>query len=946
MSETPDRTESVFAGALALANSADRAKYLDEACANNSVLRARIEALLRAHDRAGHMLDKPATGLDRTAAYVPPVPVGTVIAGRYKLLEEIGEGGMGAVYVAEQTEPVRRKVAIKLIKPGMDSKAVLARFEAERQALALMDHPNIAKVLDGGLTDAGRPYFVMEYVRGVPITDYCDATRLSVKDRLELFVQVCQAVQHAHQKGIIHRDLKPSNILVAPYDDKPVPKVIDFGLAKAMHHSLTEKTLHTAHETVLGTPIYMSPEQAQLNNLDVDTRSDIYSLGVLLYELLTGTTPLEKRRLKEAAWDEVRRIIREEEPPRPSTRLSTIDALPSLAACRHTEPASLTKQLRGELDWIVMKALEKDRGRRYDTANGFANDLQRYLAGEAVLAVPPSASYRLRKFARKNRAALMTAAVIALLLVAGAAVSGWQAVRASEARDLAEVKRQEAVDERDKAEKARVAEESAKNKAIEAHAFAEVRRQVAEHAREVTTQQRRLALDTVRDVLLRVDDLMKNDTRLAPLRIEIIRRMLEDVDRIRDHALKNPLEDRTEALAYSRMGEIYFRANRIEDAKTWYDKAYAAVEKLWRENPDDPNALRNLAKICHDAADVEWRLGNGVRSRELHTKGLELSRKRLAILEKATSQDEMSIADSQSDVADSLQLVAYDYLRMGEPVLAIDHYTASDKAFADLPPPLPSFLKTRRIRNEIKVRLADAHSRLGRLEMAEKLFRESLADRETLVQNTPRTAPAAVQLETDVGQGRMYLGDFLLFFRKDRAAAATEYVVCQDLFATLLKAEPDSLDLRQRLSAAYYRIGVTATEPQKAKDAFAECLRLRQELAKIDPKDTQSGVELALALARVGDSAEAERVVAALLKQAGMDRQVLFQVACTYSVLAGKSRDLKAADRYRNEAFQVLRDVVAAGWRDPGGLETDPDFDAIRDDPRFKELLKFLKLKP
>src|SRR5262249_7134295 len=440
---------------------------------------------------------------------------GAVIAGRYKLLEAIGEGGMGTVWVAEQTQPVRRKVALKLIKAGMDSKSVLARFEAERQALAVMDHPNIAKVLDGGLTGGraggvspGRPYFVMEYVKGVPITEYCDAARLSVAERLHLFAQVCQAVQHAHQNGIIHRDLKPSNILVAPYDDKPVPKVIDFGLAKAMHTSLTDRTLHTAHETVLGTPIYMSPEQAQLNNLDVDTRSDIYSLGVLLYELLTGTTPLEKRRLKEAAWDEVRRIIHEEEPPRPSTRLSTMDALPSLAACRHTEPASLTKQIRGELDWIVMKALEKDRGRRYETANGFANDLQRYLAGEAVLAVPPSTGYRLRKFARKNRPALLTAAVIALLLVAGAAVSGWQAVRASEARDMAEVKRQEAVDERDKAERARVAEESAKNKAIDAHAFAEVRRQEAEHAREVTTQQRRLALDTVRDVLLRVDDLM------------------------------------------------------------------------------------------------------------------------------------------------------------------------------------------------------------------------------------------------------------------------------------------------------------------------------------------------------------------------------------------------------------------------------------------------------
>ena len=302
----------------------ERDAYLAAHCGGDAELRAVVERLLAVQDQPASVLDQPAPGSpDQTRAYIRTEQPGTVIAGRYKLLEAIGEGGMGTVWVAEQTQPVRRKVALKLIKAGMDSKSVLARFEAERQALAVMDHPNIAKVLDGGLTESGRPFFVMEYVKGVPITEYCDATRLSVPERLNLFVQVCQAVQHAHQKGIIHRDLKPSNILVAPYDDKPVPKVIDFGLAKAMHQSLTERTLHTAHETVLGTPLYMSPEQAQLNNLDVDTRSDIYSLGVLLYELLTGTTPLEKQRFKEAAWDEIQRIIREEEPPRPSTRLSS-----------------------------------------------------------------------------------------------------------------------------------------------------------------------------------------------------------------------------------------------------------------------------------------------------------------------------------------------------------------------------------------------------------------------------------------------------------------------------------------------------------------------------------------------------------------------------------------------------------------------------------------------
>jgi serine/threonine protein kinase len=402
---------------------------------------------------------------EQTVAYVPSEQSGTVVAGRYKLLEAIGEGGMGTVWVAEQTQPVRRKVALKLIKAGMDSKSVLARFEAERQALAVMDHPNIAKVLDGGLTETGRPFFVMEYVKGVPITEYCEATRLSIPERLQLFVQVCQAVQHAHQKGIIHRDLKPSNILVAPYDDRPVPKVIDFGLAKAMHQPLTERTLHTAHDAVLGTPVYMSPEQAQLNNFDVDTRSDLYSLGVLLYELLTGTTPLEKQRLRQAAWDEIRRIIRGEEPPRPSMRLSSSQALPLLAVGRQMEPARLTKLIRGELDWIVMKSLEKDRRRRYETANGFAMDVERFLAGEPVLAAPPSTRYRLRKFARKHRAALTTATTFVLLLLAGAASSTWQAVRATRAETAARTAEEYAEARQAEAERQKNRAEAEKQKA-------------------------------------------------------------------------------------------------------------------------------------------------------------------------------------------------------------------------------------------------------------------------------------------------------------------------------------------------------------------------------------------------------------------------------------------------------------------------------------------------
>jgi tetratricopeptide (TPR) repeat protein len=365
---------------------------------------------------------------------------GGIIAGRYKLIEEIGEGGMGTVWMAQQTEPVKRAVAVKLIKQGMDSKQVLARFEAERQALALMDHPNIARVLDGGATESGRPYFVMELVKGMPITKYCDEHRLTPKQRLELFVPVCQAVQHAHQKGIIHRDIKPSNVLVAQYDGRPVPKVIDFGVAKAAGQQLTDKTLMTGFGAVVGTLEYMSPEQAELNQLDIDTRSDIYSLGVVLYELLTGSTPLDRKRLKQAAFAEALRIIREEEPPKPSTRLSgSKDSLPSISAQRHMEPAKLTKLVRGELDWIVMKALDKDRNRRYETANGFAMDVQRYLADEVVEARPPSAAYRLTKFIRRNPLPLALAGLVALLLLGGAAFA-WYTDQQASARRTSEAR--------------------------------------------------------------------------------------------------------------------------------------------------------------------------------------------------------------------------------------------------------------------------------------------------------------------------------------------------------------------------------------------------------------------------------------------------------------------------------------------------------------------------
>jgi len=454
--------KTIFSEALVRHDGPARAAYLDEACRGDGELRSQVEALLGDHERIGDFLGTAAGPIGLTAEAVgggpgdrqagaimqaeapPTAPSASagpgaespgMVIGPYKLLQVIGEGGMGTVYMAEQERPVRRKVALKVIKAGMDSRQVVARFEAERQALALMDHVNIARVLDAGATESGLPYFVMELVHGVPITKYCDDNQLTPRQRLELFVPVCQAIQHAHQKGIIHRDIKPSNVLVTLYDGKPVPKVIDFGVAKATEQPLTERTLFTQYGTLVGTLEYMSPEQAEMSALGVDTRSDIYSLGVLLYELLTGSTPLSRKRVKEAAFAEILRLIKEEEPPRPSTRLSDSgEALASISAQRHTEPARLTKLVRGELDWIVMKTLEKDRNRRYETASGFAADVQRYLDDEPVQACPPSAVYRLRKFSRRNKRALALVAVAAVAVLIATTTISWS-VRDRQARE-------------------------------------------------------------------------------------------------------------------------------------------------------------------------------------------------------------------------------------------------------------------------------------------------------------------------------------------------------------------------------------------------------------------------------------------------------------------------------------------------------------------------------
>jgi serine/threonine protein kinase/tetratricopeptide (TPR) repeat protein len=515
-----------------------------------------------------------AAALGSTGAYQPIAEgVGTII-GPYKLLQQIGEGGFGVVYMAEQMAPVRRKVAFKIIKPGMDTKEVIARFESERQALALMEHPNIAKVLDAGATDSGRPYFVMELVKGVPIHEYCDKNNLSTQGRLELFMTVCRAVQHAHQKGIIHRDLKPSNVMVTLHDGRPVSKVIDFGVAKATNQRLTERTLFTSYGQMIGTPAYMSPEQAEMSGLDIDTRSDVYSLGVLLYELLTGSTPFDGTRLRQAGHAEMQRIIREEEPPRPSTRLTSLGARASvISAHRSTDPGKLAALLRGDLDWIVMKALEKDRNRRYETPNALAADIERSLRHEAITARAPSTAYRLRKFAQRNKATVATAVLVVAALSLGTVLSTWQAVRATRAEHFAR-------DEWDRATRAEAEAKQEHDTAVRERARADQEAAVARAVNDFLTN----------DLLRQADSFAQADRQLRPDPDVKVRTLLDRAAKEIEGKFRD--QPTVEAGVRRAIGEAYMGITDGQQALTHLTRAVELQRAAL--GPDHPDTLATL----------------------------------------------------------------------------------------------------------------------------------------------------------------------------------------------------------------------------------------------------------------------------------------------------------------------------------------------------------------
>ena len=826
---------------------------------------------------------------------------GTVIGGRYRLTAVLGEGGMGTVWRAEQTEPVTRAVAVKLVKSGMDSAAVLRRFEAERQALAVMDHPNIARVLDAGTTDRGRPFFAMELVDGVPITRYCDARRLGPRERLELFLPVCRAVQHAHQKGVIHRDLKPGNVLVAEVDGRPVPKVIDFGIAKATGVAPGGQTLQTGLGMVVGTPEYMAPEQADPGGADVDTRADVYALGVLLYELLTGSTPLTRQRAARGALLEVLRLVREEEPPTPSSRLSGADALPAIAADRGTEPARLSRLVRGELDWVVMKALEKDRTRRYESAGGFARDVERHLADEPVEAGRPTRGHRLRKFARRHRRPLAAAAALGLLLAAAAGVSTWLAVRATRAEA-------QAVQDRDAKQDAlsRVESEQAKTAAALAaqtaiQEFYSTR--VLQAGRPKGTENGLGKDVTLRAVL---------DAAVAAL----------------DTAF--PQQPAVEAAVRHRLAESYLLMDAAPTALDHYRRAEALWQAAGRP-ADDPDALQTQNDIAVSLYTLrKW------------PEALALHERVLAARRTVFGPDSLPVAKSLRNVGATLYYLGRypEAVAAGEETLRIYRTRLGDDSGETL----------RSLNN-----LASMYAKVGRSADTLRLFEELLAARRRL-DRTPATASPFNTHMVMSNLGRLYdnIG------RPADAVRLLEEVAPLQR-ANLGGDHTDTLDTLQALAAGYARTG----RPADARAVCEELgPARRQKYGAADPRTLETLGTWARAGLATGRPAEAERLlaeqvaggrehfrrspadVAKLLAEVGANLQDAGRAATAVpylreclAVRSAAAPDSAAAAADRSRLGAALAGMGQVGEAEPLLLDGYSGLVKCRDDPAAAALL-------
>ena len=836
--------------------------------------------------------------------------------GPYHLLERLGEGGMGEVWLAEQDEPIQRRVAVKLIKTGMDTRRVVARFEQERQALALMDHPNIASVLDAGATESGRPYFVMELVRGEPIVDYCDRNHLNLDDRLALFAQVCQAVQHAHGKGIIHRDLKPSNILVASQEGRPSAKVIDFGIAKASLGNLTDKTLFTAHGVSVGTPEYMSPEQAE-GSMDIDTRSDVYSLGVVLYELLTGTTPFGSKELRSAAPAELQRILREVEPPTPSARIARSgEGLAILSAKRRTEPFRLGSLVRGELDWIAMKAMEKNRERRYETASELALDVQRYLSGEAVLAAPPSSAYRFKKLLRRNRVLVSAGGAVAGALLVGMVAAAWQAHVAGQERDRA-------------AASERVAKEA---------------RGAAEENARLAEVQATLALGTIQQLT----ELARNELEgpgTSSFRKSVLDLALARVSQVSDNYQKSTSKEATAAEIHSELGRLFLQLGQSEKAAAQFEKTMEiAQERVKVKNHNDPSRA-NLAVAHYWLAESKAAVGRDMQAVLAH----QLEALRLwQEIHDHPKPDGFQLGSKAVDaaLAESQQRAGVTLYRLGDLTGAVAHFKEALALREGLLRAAPGDDALKEALTLSFLAAGEASFLLGDDERARELFQGSLELRESLAAASPSSTRALGNLAS----AHYVLGDFAL--RTGALDLAAERLDrSRQLRRGLVDAEPERVDWQRDLAASHGLLGSLwerRGDAASAARAFAAARTLTEKLARADPANERRQVEWMNALARAGDVPGALALAARFEASPSIDNELRTELAECYARCAKAlwASDKNQARVLRGKALGLLRDASANGYSDRVSLATDPDLSALAGDPEFVAILRDLGRGP
>jgi serine/threonine protein kinase/tetratricopeptide (TPR) repeat protein len=961
MGERSNRVKSIFLEAIEEHAPERWPGFLEQACAGDDLLRAEVAKLLRAQAELGSFHEARRPTLPATLDHPITEPPGTVL-GAYKLLQQIGEGGMGVVYLAEQEKPVRRRVALKVLKPGMDTRQVVARFEQERQALALMDHPNIAKVLDAGATAAGRPYFVMELVQGGPITEFCDENQLAPEARLRLFLDVCSAVQHAHHKGVIHRDIKPTNVLVTLHDGEPVVKVIDFGVAKATAQRLTERTLFTAHGQMIGTPEYMSPEQAGRSGLDIDTRSDVYSLGVLLYELLTGTTPLGGKGLREAGYAELQRLIREEEAPRPSSRLSSLgDSAAALAGNRGLDVKRLTRLLSGDLDLMVMKALEKDRDRRYATPGGFAEDVERYLRHEAILARPPSMVYKVKKFARRHRGAALTGSAIALALLVGAAVAAWQAVVATRAKQdaLAAASAEKGAKE---LAQAREAETRAVLEFVERRVFAaaRLRRREGGPGPAVTLRQAVEAALPFVETSFANQPLIEARLRLTlghsfldlgeagtaaqqyeaaraiyakqlgpdhPDTLQSVHHLARSYHALGRYAEALTLAEETLALRKAKLGPDHrdtLRSMKLLACSYAYLARRAEALRLREETlslmkarlgPDDPDTLRSM-----------YYLASSYSAAGRHAEALRLREETLA-LRRAT------LGPDHPDTLRSMNGVACSHAELGRHADAVTRYEDTlARQQARLGPDHPDTLQT-------MYNLAISYAALGRYADALRLREETLAlHKARLGPEHPRTLMSMNNVAWSYGAlGRhadaLKLYEETLALQKaklgpgDRDTLLSMWGVAHNLVKLNRGAEAVPV-----IDECVRRAPATVVHPRLLPCMMA--LRLRHFEKARDAGGCRQTAEMWEGLKR----SDAESLYIAARMRA--------VTAAVLHEAESSSAAARPADAEADRAMAWLKQAVAAGYNNAARVKQDNDLEALRDRADFTNLVARLQARP